>query len=150
MELTKGSQQLHDPQGALRGCYWRMLDTGNSHGTQTVTGGRNERRAKRGRSLRCRPPSRKKWGSRLHCTMRNGRGGASESYWLHPGNTGNASRRRDVCGSIKPGNPTIGDPCEVQEKGPPKVEDRKGLVLRIPRSPSMQWPWATARAPSYK
>ncbi|MFN9980911.1 MAG: hypothetical protein ACK53Y_13380, partial [bacterium] len=97
-----------------------MLDTGNSHGAQTVTGGRNGRTTKRGRPLRCRPPSRKKWRSRLCCTMRDGRGGTSEPYRLHPGDTGGPSRRRDVCGPVKPGDSTIGDTCEVQKGGPPR------------------------------
>ncbi len=34
-------------------------------------------------------------------------------------NTGDASRRRAVCGSTEPGSPTIGNTCEMQEGGPP-------------------------------
>ena len=86
----------------------------------------------------------------VRSAMRIGRGRTSEPYCLHPGNTGTAYRRRDVCGSIEPGSPAIGDTCEVQEKSPPQVENRKGLVLRIPRDPTMQRSWTTARAPSYK
>jgi hypothetical protein len=41
-------------------------------------------------------------------------------------------------------------PVKCRKRAPPQVEDRKGLVLRIPRDPTMQWPWATTRAPSYK
>jgi hypothetical protein len=38
----------------------------------------------------------------------------------------------------------------VQEENPASVEDRKKMVLRIPRNLTMQWPRTIARAPSYK
>jgi len=72
--------------------------------------------------------------------MRDGRGGTSESHRLHSGNTGDPSRRRGVCGPVEPGDPTVGDTCEVQKEGSPQVENRKGMVLRIPSADiSRRW-----------
>ncbi|MFN9907300.1 MAG: hypothetical protein ACK56F_14470, partial [bacterium] len=69
---------------------------------------------------------------------------------MHSRNTSDPPRRRGVCGSVKLGDPTVSDTCEVQGKGPPQMEDRKRMVLRIPRDPTLQRSWTIARAPSYK
>jgi hypothetical protein len=41
-------------------------------------------------------------------------------------------------------------PVKCRRGAPPQVENRKGMVLRIPRDPAVQRSWTTAGAPSYK
>jgi hypothetical protein len=132
VELPEGSQKLHDPQGTPRGCYGGVLDAGDSYGAQAVTGSWSRRITKRGRPLWRRPRSSKEWRSCLCRAVWNGRGGAPKPHRLHPRNTSDPPGRRDVRGSFEPGDPTISDACEVQERGPSPMEDRERMVLRIP------------------
>ena len=68
---------------------------------------------------------------------------------MHARDTGDTPGKRCVSGTVESSNSEVSHSCEVQKENPTSVEDREEVVLRIPRNPTMQWPGAIARAPSY-